>query len=157
MTRKDLLKEALVEYLDSQNWRYTVREDNDTVFIASLGMNIDCRLKSCDLLVIASESDIQSIGSAPINADEEDYDTVVEYITRANRGLKIGKFEFDYRDGEVTYQAALSCIETDPAQRDIERTVDMPVIMLERYGDGLAKALMGFGDPEADIKAAENN
>ena len=68
----------------------------------------------------------------------------------------MGKFEFDYRDGEVRYQSCLSCREGIPSLKDVEFTVDVTMLMLQRYGDGLIKNLMGFGNPEQDIREIDN-
>lgn len=81
---------------------------------------------------------------------------MAEYITRANFGLKMGNFELDYRDGEIRYQSCLPCREGIPSLKDIEYAVDVTFLMMNRYGDGLAKNIMGFGDPARDVEAAEN-
>ena len=81
---------------------------------------------------------------------------MVEFITRANYGTKLGKFEFDYRDGEVRYQTCLPSREGTPSMKDIEFCVDCGMLMLQRYGDGLVKNIMGFGNPEKDIEEIEN-
>ena len=146
---------ALISYLNSQGWRYTVRNDDGDCYVASMGFNIDNRLKSIDIHTIAEPSCIQSIGVAPINASRTEYDMVVEYITRANYGLMIGNFEFDYEDGEVRFQSCLPSWDGQPNQENIESIVDMPYHMFKNYGDGLVKAIMGFGNPEEDIAAAE--
>ena len=82
---------------------------------------------------------------------------MAEFLTRANFGLKIGKFELDYNDGEVRYQAILPCSEGVPPIKDVERVVDMGFLMFQRFGDGLIKNLMGFGNPAEDIKAITNH
>jgi len=46
--------------------------------------------------------------------------------------------------------------EYAPSLADVERCVDVGYFMLKMYGDGLAKNLMGFGNPEADIKEIES-
>lgn len=155
MSQYEINKTALIDYLESQQWHYTVKVDNEKVFFATMGMNLDCRLSGCQVHMTASSTEIQAYAICPINAKPEVYQNVVEYITRANHGLKIGAFEFDYEDGEVRYHSCISCEESAPSSRDIERTVDVTFLMMDRYGDGLVKNLMGFGDPEADIKAAE--
>lgn len=155
MNQQQINRAALISYLDSQGWHYEVRRDDGERYVARIGFNIGNRLKSIEILAIADSSAIQSIGVSPINADRGDYDKVVEYITRANYGLKIGNFEFDYSDGEVRFQSILFNKVGQPNQQNIEIIVDMPYHMFDRYGDGLVKALMGFGDPEADIAAAE--
>ncbi len=149
-------KASVYEYVESQKWRYKVERDDDKRYIISLGMNLKSRLSSCRVLIEATETEIQAYGVCPINATSQFYGPVVEYITRANYGLKVGAFEFDYSDGEVRYHTCLSCKEGVPSQKDVERTVDMSFLMMDRYGDGLAKNLMGFGNPEQDIREAES-
>ena len=61
----------------------------------------------------------------------------------------------DYSDGEVRFKSYLRCSEGVPLLSDVEFIVDMSFVMFDRYGDGLIKCLMGFGDPETDVEAAE--
>lgn len=152
LSRKDLLFNKVVEYLDSQQWKYTIKGERDFI---EFNMGLKGKISSCRMVVLASDKEIQSMAFAPIKASTDSFGTVVEFITRANYGLKVGKFEFDYRDGEVRYQACLPCREGMPSMSDIEFVVDLPMMMLQRYGDGLVKNLMGFGTPEADIRAIE--
>ena len=42
-----------------------------------------------------------------------------------------------------------------PSLRDVDRTIALPILMMNRYGDGLVKNLMGYGDPAADVAAAQ--
>ena len=157
MSQYEINRNALIDYLDSQYWHYTVQADGDPIFVATMGMSLDCRLYNCQVHVTASGKEIQSYAVCPIRAKPEVYQNVVEYITRANHGLKVGAFEFDYDDGEVRYHSCISCEESAPSSRDIERTVDITFLMMDHYGDGLVKNLMGFGDPEADIREAEGD
>ena len=157
MSQFQVNKSSLYQYLESQHWRYKVEEDSANRYIVSLGMNLKSRLNSCRVLVVASDAEIQAFAVSPINAKSDCADNVVEYITRANHGLKIGAFEYDYSDGEVRFHTCLSCKEGFPSQADIERSVDMSFIMMDRYGDGLVKNMMGFGNPEQDIQEVEGN
>lgn len=142
----------IIEYLDSQKWKYDIKEQGRLI---EFRMGLKGKIKSCRMLCIAGEKEIQAMAFSPINAEASSYADVVEFITRANYGLKVGKFEMDYRDGEVRFQACLPCRENVPDLADVEHTVDMPMLMLQRYGDGLVKNLMGFGDPAADIQEIE--
>ncbi len=155
MTQKELNKDALIRYMDFQGWHYECVADDETRYIAKLGMNIGGRLSSIRLFTEANAHTIQSVGVCPINADEASRPMVAEYITRANYGLMVGKFEMDYSDGEVRFQSCQSCTQGVPHQKDIERIVDMPIVMFHKYGDGLVKSLLGLGNPEADIREIE--
>lgn len=148
-----MLFQCAKDYVESQGWKYKMIGNGGDVI--EINMGIDSKLKKCRLLVIVSDRDIQSIAVSPLNASEDTYGDVVEFLTRANYGLKVGNFEFDYSDGEVRYQSILSCIEGAPSMRDVERIVDMPILMMQRYGDGLVKNMMGYGNPKDDIEEIE--
>jgi len=152
MTHKEQLFNRTIEYLNSQGWHYDVDDDKD---IIRFGMNIDSKLKNCRVAIMVGEKEIQSYAICPLRATKDVYGDVVEFITRANYGLKLGNFEFDYSDGEVRYHTCLACNTIVPNLAEVERCIDIGFFMLQRYGDGLAKNLMGYGNPEADIKAIE--
>jgi len=151
-TRRDMLFNKVVEYLESQNWKYSIRGDNE---FFEFNMGLKGKINSCRMVVLVSDKEIQAMGFCPLKASSDSFNDVIEFITRANYGLKVGKFEFDYRDGEVRYQSCLPCREGIPSLRDVEHVVDIPMLMLQRYGDGLVKNIMGFGNPESDIREIE--
>lgn len=155
VSRQALLFSKVLEYVKSQNWKYQVIGDDKNVI--ELQMRLKSKLNSCRVLIVAEEKVIQAYAVAPLHAQPDTYANVVEFITRANYGLKMGGFEFDYRDGEVRYQSCLTCREGIPSLKDIEFAVDVTFIMMDRYGNGLAKNIMGFGDPAKDIAEAENS
>jgi hypothetical protein len=136
--------------MKSQNWKYTV--DGDVV---RLNLSINSQLGSCHVIAAAGEKEIQCYAICPVKAKPEHYANVVEFITRANYGLKLGNFEFDYRDGEVRYHSCLRSTEGMPSLNEVEFVVDVTFMMMQKYGDGLVKNLMGFGDPEKDIAEME--
>jgi len=151
-----MLADRAEEYLRSQGWHYETNRTADSC-IFEMNMGLECRMKSCSLYVCIEPHGIQSIAVAQINADKDSYDNVIEFITRANYALTDGCFEFDYNDGEVRFRTFLRCQYGVPDLRDVESSVDLPYLMLERYGNGLLKNIMGFGDPENDIAAIEDN
>lgn len=153
-SRQALLFSKVIEYVKSQNWKYRIIGDGQN--IVELHMNLKSKLNSCHVLVVAEEKCIQAFAVCPLQAQKDTFANVSEYITRANYGLKMGNFELDYRDGEIRYRSFLSCREGIPSLKDIEYCVDVTFLMMNRYGDGLAKNIMGFGDPARDVEAAEN-
>lgn len=152
MTHKEQLLSRAVEYLDSQNWHYDLDANKGVI---QFNLKIDSKLKNCRMFIFVGEKDIQTYAVCPINASKDVYGNVVEFITRANYGLKLGNFEFDYSDGEIRFHCCMACGGSVPSLMDVERCVDVGFFMLQRYGDGLVKNLMGYGNPEADIKAIE--
>lgn len=154
MAHVDLLYKRVKEYLDSQDWKYTTHDEKH---IIDFGMNIDCKLKSCKVFIKCSDRAISCYAICPLNADEDTRPVVAEYLTRANYGLNNGNFEMDYSDGEIRYKTYMLCSQHVPDIREVEVSVDLSFMMMKRYGNGLAKAIMGFGEPEKDIAEAEKD
>ena len=152
LSREEQVFNKVREYLDSQKLRYYLSEDGAYI---DYMLNLNSKLSSCRMVILPGEKDIRALGIAPIKACEDAYSDVVEFITRANYNMRLGKFEFDYSDGEIRFQTCLPCRDGLPNMKDIEITVDLPMIMLQRYGDGLVKNMLGYGDPEADIREIE--
>lgn len=154
MTRKEMYTRKTLDFLERKDLKYQALEPDNSVLSLYMSMR-SCRLNTCRLLISLSDEALHSIAVCPINATPAVYDNVVEFITRANHGLKTGCFEFDYEDGEVRYRTHLHLTEGEPCDEDIEHYIIMPFIMMRRYGDGLVKNLMGFGNPEQDIAEIE--
>ncbi len=70
-------------------------------------------------------------------------DRMAEFITRANYGMILGKFEMDYEDGEVRFQYAqpLSAILYDTTNASLEAIFFLAPSMMARYAPGMAKVL----------------
>ncbi len=156
--RKDDIIFAVKDYMDNDDWHYDFNEEKSSL---SAGMNIRCKLKSIRYYMYAAEdSTLIVLAVSPISADMGDEtvcSNVMEYLTRANYGLRHGNFEFDLRDGEIRYKMSLPLNEFDelPPQA-MERMISIPALMFERYGNGLAALLMGFSDVKTEIEKAEN-
>lgn len=153
ISRRDLFAKAVAECLDSHHLKYERVGDNNELFI--LPMTLSGKLNHCRLFISASDSGVSTHAICPINASPDSFEQVVEFITRANYGLKLGKFEMDYSDGEVRYSTCLYMTEGMPAADDLEHHILIPFMMMRRYGDGLVKSLMGLGHPEEDIAEIE--
>lgn len=114
-------------------------------------MNVKNKLPKCRAFVVAYGNRIGVIAIFPLNTTKYVFNTVVEYITRANYGLKCGGFEFGYSDGESLYRTFLSAREVLPNIQDVEHIVDLSFFMMQQYEDGLIKSLMGVGEPSHGI------
>ena len=92
----------------------------------------------------------------PINVPEEKRPAVVEFLTRANYGLRIGNFEMDFGDGEVRFKTSLD-VENDrltPAL--ISNLVYANVWTTDRYLPGLLSVVFGDLSPLEAIEKVES-
>lgn len=67
-----------------------------------------------------------------------------EYLHRINYGLLLGNFEMDYDEGEVRFRTSLMA-EGSLTQEVLDRYIQMPAAMLDRYAPGLA-AIVADGE-----------
>ena len=142
------------EYLDKNDWKYEFEAERRTI---RAGVSVNSKIQSVKLGVTFKEMGYTVYAIAPINADEQTRPTVMEYITRANYGVRNGNFEMDLRDGEIRYKSYVPTAGLDVIPDDIiEESFLIPPTMFNRYGNGLAALMMGFSDPETEIKKAES-
>lgn len=76
-------------------------------------------------------------------ASESKRARVAEYLHRANYGLNIGNFEFDYDDGEVRYKVYTECNNNKLINEDIiQSSIFIPIMMMDLYGKNLLKVML---------------
>ena len=153
VSQRDILAARVIECLKARKFRYTVQRDDEKILHITMNMMMNGKLNSCVMHVFANPTDIEAVCVCPIKATEDVRSQVAEYITRANCMLTFGSFRLDYRSGEVRFACALSAIEGTPSLKDVDCTIAIPFLMMNRYGDGLVKSLMGYGNPEEDLAA----
>lgn len=151
-SQKNVLRARVQEYVKKHNLNHQVVEDSDHAFHVVLNLRLQGRMNTCRMVIMATDSDIESMTFSPINVAEEYRPMVAEFMMRANCRLKLGAFELDFRDGEVRFKSTMSAVSGDPSEEDVNRVVSMPVIMFERFGEGLVKCMMGLGNPEEEIR-----
>lgn len=96
----------------------------------------------------------------PLNAGEPERHKVAEFLLRANYGLKVGGFDFDFDDGEISYRISIYCGEEDftpPTYEQIDFAVIIGLLMIEKYGDALVKVMFGLVEPEDAIESVEED
>ncbi len=148
MTHREKLTQRVKEYLDFRNWPFEVVGS-----AIAFNFSLKSMIPKLQVILMIGDEQIDAVVVCPIKASPGAYMDVVEFITRANYGWDLGDFEFDYSNGRVRYHYALACQDDVPGILDLERTITIGIQMFQRFGDGLAKNLMGGGNPEADIMA----
>lgn len=142
------------DYLDQNDWKYEYIADRNYI---RAGVNLNCKLQSVKLLITFNEKGYTVLAVANMNASEDTRKDVLEYISRANYGLRNGNFEMDLNDGEVRFKTYTNCKGMDRISNEIiEDSIIIPPMMFSRYGDGMAALMFGFSDPETEIKKVEN-
>jgi len=144
--------EAVVRYLEQDDWKFTLHDDRRTVVLAVAGKN---GRYQCFVHVRDDHPVVSVFSIAGIRVPEARLAAMAEFLTRANYGLCLGNFEMDYSDGEVRCKTSLDI-------RDGELTTDMIKVLvhvnfgtMDRYFPGMMAVLSGSGSPESAVARIE--
>lgn len=153
MTMMDMIDQVR-DYLDKTDWKYEYIQDRNLI---TAGVNLNCKLQSVKLIINFNEGGYTVLAIPSMNADANTRASVLEYISRANYGVRSGNFEMDLNDGEVRYKTYTNAKGLDRIPDEIiEDSIVIPAMMFNRYGDGMAALMFGFSDPVTEIKKVEN-
>lgn len=155
VTQAELLMQCVEECLKAQGLVYEMVGTNRDIF--ELSLDLRSKIKTCRVLIFTEDDAITVYAICPVNADASSMADVAEFITRANYGLRASRFDLDYSDGEVRHKSCLLCTAGIPSMQDVKKVIAFPVVAMERYGDGLLKNILGFGNPAEDIKEIKGN
>lgn len=154
------LLQRVQEYLNSQNWNYSI---NDDAF--QLSFSLDNQLEECSMDIrILTHGDkgfsIRTNTTCPVIVPVEKEECVFEFITRANYGMVDGYFSYqppacNTEGGIIEYNSWLYCNDMAPTLNDVESSVDFPLRIMMNYGDALFNILKRDANPEEEIQRVE--
>lgn len=150
------LYNKVIEYYDSQEWKYQVEQDEeDGEYHIRMVMSIE-EIDSVHVLTVVREESITTYTYFPMDIPESKRVLISEFLTRTNYGLRIGNFEMDMEDGEVRYKVYSVWLDGIlPSLPMLERYVDMGCAMMQRYGAAMMKVLYADMSPEDAVAFAE--
>ncbi len=149
----DAVIDAVRDYMDDSGYRYEY--DAEHKFLR-LGFNLDCRLKNVKIFVDFRHMGYLVYAVSPISADKDNLGEMLKYIAMANYKLVNGNFEIDVSDGEIRYKCWVGTWKIDALPADmVDESISVPILMFERYGNGIAALALGFSDAETEIAKAE--
>lgn len=108
------------------------------------GVLFKCRFRF-DTTGEVFQIDIQN----PLLIQEKFRSVAAEFLTRANRGLVVGCFQFDFEDGETVFHASHIMDEGKLTDEIITRLFRTSLSTCDRYWQGLMKVLYA-GDSAQD-------
>lgn len=85
----------------------------------------------------------------PVSVLEKKRQLVCEFLSRANYGLAIGNFEFDFDDGEVRYKTSIDVEGSGLTFALIKRLVYVNVVTVDQYLPGI-RLVIDDNVPPAD-------
>ena len=148
---------AVEDYFEREELKYTPFNERD---VAKASFRIKSKLQHVNVFFSAYNSKLIIRIMLPINSDEAERNKVGEFLMRANYGLQIGCFDYDYNDGEISFRVPLYCGTDEfspPTYEQIDDSLMVGIMMVDKYGNSLIKVIFGLLEPEEAIEEAENN
>jgi len=144
--------DAIKSFFEKNKWKYDYNE-KDNVFISGIDMgNI---IGNVRMLIVLREGSYNVYMVLNSKIEEQYFSPVAEFLHRANYGLNNGNFEIDYADGEIRYKSYVSFIDGDVSEEIVAESIIVGAAMIDIYGKGLMKLMLGDGTPEECIAFCE--
>lgn len=148
---------AVENFFTRDNVKYRPFDERN---VAKATYSINTKFRRVDIFFHAYNDKLVLHMILPLSADEEERAKVAEFILRANYGLKVGGFDFDFNDGEISYRTSIYCGTDEfvaPTYEQIDFALTIGMIMVERYGDALVKVMFGILEPDDAIESVEGD
>jgi hypothetical protein len=144
--------QSLIQHMDAHETKYEADVDVQlvgAVFGAPNGLFlVHARITEEDAM-------LQVFGHVPIKVPVGSRPSIAEAITRANYGLKLGRFEMDYSDGELRFYVAHLLNDGQLADEVIERLMRTTLGMLDHYSPAFMLVIYGNELPGNAIRREE--
>lgn len=138
---------------DHEGWTYGFDEAAGTL---EAGFDLESRLGQAPLYIHVLEDVVLCHAYASLKVPEEDRHRVMEFVTRANCGLKLGNFEMDLDTGVVCFKTTFCLTGVPlPTRGAMTELVRGALSVLEDYGDALDDVIKGRRTPAEAVRQAE--
>jgi len=144
--------EKLIQHLDEREITYLTNSDNRSICADFRGAVGRYRIVA---VVEPEDSLFQVFGYSPVTVPEGCRPAIAETIARANYGLKVGKFELDYDDGDLRFQVAQILPYDTLEDETIRRLMGTTMAMLDAYLPAVLSVIYANELPKDAIRHAE--
>ncbi len=151
------IAKAISSFLAEDDWRFSFDEQKGRF---SFSVSIASAIKKIFYDVLVHEDSFTVYAVSPIGPDEKDKEQMtaaMEFICRANYGLRNGNFELDMNDGEIRYKSFVDCEGASPSKEIVKNSIYVPAAMFKRYSEGITAILYKNATAKEAIEKCESN
>ena len=144
--------ENLVEFFEAEGLRHEAHPEGGVVIAGFEAQNLSVRI------FFALQSDeglLQLFAPLPSKIPQGCRPAIAEAIARANYGMKMGKFELDYSDGELRFQIANAFAAEGLDAAIIQRLIGTAIHTVDRYFPAVMSIVYGNELPADAIRHVE--
>ncbi len=144
--------EKLIQHLDSQEIGYWSHSEDRSIFADFRG---EVGVYRICAQVDADDGLFQVFGWSPVRVPVGSRPAIAETLARANCGLKVGKFEMNYDEGDIRFQAAQILPDDNLEDETIQRLIGTTMAMLDTYLPAILSVIYGNELPGDAVRHAE--
>ena len=149
------ISSKIKKFLDDDDWHYSFDSSKGRF---AFGLSLKGELKSLEYTILVHSKGYTVYAVSPVKANL-DSSTIarrmLEFICRANYGLRNGNFEMDMRDGEVRYKTYVNCNKLTPSQEVVSSSIYVPANMFKRYAPGMFDVMFRDSDSKKAVEKCE--
>ena len=144
--------EELIHLLDEREVNYSTNDEHQSVCTDLKGEVAAYRI----VAHVDAESELfQVYGYSPIRVPEGCRPAIAEAVSRANYGLRVGKFEFNVDEGDLRFQASQALLSESVGESVIDRLITTTMAMLDMYLPAFLSVIYGNELPKDAIGCVE--
>jgi hypothetical protein len=146
----------LIDFMEEEEWKYEILEGETVLrfhFKGSAGRLL------CYADVEEEKDWLIFYSYLPVNAPADKMQAMAEFVTRANRGMRIGNFELDYEDGEIRYKTSIDIEGGELTNKMMDNLLRANLSTMNRYFPGMMELIYSDKSPKdlvAKIEGAED-
>lgn len=149
-----VLREAVERFFQAENWPYQEADFDHGLMLNFEGKHGTWR---CYARIRDKAGQFVFYSFAPLEVPQERYPQVLEFITRANFGMFIGNFEFNFASGTLQYRTSID-VENEEEHLThglLRHLVYQNVLIMDKYLPALTAVVDEGLPPEEAIRRAE--
>lgn len=133
------------------NYEYNAK---DALF--DLEFSLDSSLSSSDVTIYIYDDMVSVAARSPLKVQSAHLDKMAKYLTLVNDDIYYAQFRMDYETGSVSCRSCQLVEEVIPGTQEILVLLQMPIVYMDDYGDGIAQISTIGSDPDEVFKSIES-
>lgn len=140
------IADAVLAVINNNGWK--VKQYDQENGLIQMRFTLKCALDHANIIIDLRDDFYLVLACIDMSVPESYRKETAKYLTLANYGLYLGYFEMDMGDGELRYKCPVDCDHFMPSNAIIKKSIVIPVLMFNRFGEGLTKVMLGMESAE---------
>jgi hypothetical protein len=137
------IAEAISNYLNNNDLKHNF---NKSLGVFTFSAGVTGKIKTLYYELIVNKTGFTSCAHYPLGPDSDDEEArnlMAQFLTRANYGMRIGNFQMEMDEGDISYKVYCSCLGMTVSDEMIAESIHCSAAMFAKYEPGILGILFG--------------